>query len=108
MNFKEETKYKDRIGIYQIKNIINGKLYIGQTKDRFIERYWNHTWKLRNGTHENKHLQKSFIKYGEDNFEFSVLHILNDFENIDDLEIYYISLYDFNKLYNSIGSDGRS
>ena len=56
MQFINEEVYKDRVGIYQIKNLINNKLYIGQTLDRFIERYWNHAWKLNNQRHDNKYL----------------------------------------------------
>ena len=46
MIFNVDSDKKDKIGIYLIKNIINNNLYIGQTGDRFIERYWNHKWKL--------------------------------------------------------------
>ena len=100
MQFINKEVYRDRVGIYQIKNLINNKLYIGQTLDKFIERYWNHVWKLNNQRHDNKYLQNAWAKYGEDNFEFSVLHIFQDGENIDDLERYYIDQYDFNNLYN--------
>lgn len=100
MQFVDKDIYKDEVGIYRIKNLINGKLYIGQTLDRFIERYWNHLWKLNNHSHDNRHLQSAWDKYGEDSFEFSTIHILKENENIDDLERYYIQQYDFNSLYN--------
>lgn len=100
MQFINKNEMADRVGIYQIENLINHKKYIGQTSDRFIERFWNHLWKLKQGIHDNKHLQNAFNKFGEDNFEFSVLHILKDSEDIDDLEHHYISLFDFEQLYN--------
>lgn len=100
MEFINQKELKDKVGIYQIKNLKNNKIYIGQTSDRFIERYWNHLWKLTNNKHDNDHLQKSFNKYGTECFEFSVLHILQPEENIDELERKYINQYDKNILYN--------
>lgn len=92
MKFIDEEIYHNDIGIYQIKNLVNNKIYIGQTKERFIERYWHHQWKLKNGTHDNAHLQKAYNKYGENNFEFSVLEILENIE-LDEREKYWISYY---------------
>lgn len=100
MKFINVEKYKDKIGIYRIKNLINGKLYIGQTSDRFIERYWNHCWKLNNKTHDNNYLQNSWNKYGEENFEFSVIHVLKENEDIDQLEFDYIHMYKDYDTYN--------
>lgn len=61
-------------GIYAIRNTINGKMYIGYSvniKDRW--RY--HLSFLRSGKHDNSYLQRAWTKYGEDNFEFSILEI---------------------------------
>lgn len=59
-------------GIYGIKNIFDGKWYIGQSS-KCHERKIYHFWKLRIGKHYNNHLQFSFKKYGESAFEFHVL-----------------------------------
>lgn len=56
------------VGIYQILNTVNGKRYIGQSiqvRDRLNE----HTWKLRNNKHTNKHLQAAWNEYGADVFK---------------------------------------
>ncbi len=59
-------------GIYKIINKINGKYYIGSSKD--IKKRWSyHTQDLNKNTHNNIHLQKSWNKYGQDNFEFVVV-----------------------------------
>lgn len=81
-------------GIYAIKNKLNGKLYIGQTVN-LKKRSVSHFSDLRNGRHYNDHLQKSFLKYGEENFEFIVLEANDNFtkEELDLKEIYYISKY---------------
>ncbi|MED2737482.1 GIY-YIG nuclease family protein [Bacillus toyonensis] len=61
-----------RKGIYQIKNKINEKKYIGQSLD-IDKRLKSHLNSLSNGTHINKHLQKDYIKYGEETFEVSII-----------------------------------
>lgn len=99
MNFKEENKYRNDIGIYKITNIINGKCYVGQTSASFIKRYWHHKWCLNKGIHCNKYLQNAWNKYGCDNFIFEVIKILSTNEDIDELEKYYI------KKYNSTNSE---
>jgi group I intron endonuclease len=60
-------------GIYQILNKINGKKYVGSSKD--IRYRWNqsHRPQLRSGNHCNRHLQSAWNKYGEENFEFKKL-----------------------------------
>jgi group I intron endonuclease len=70
-------------GIYQIKNIINGKTYIGQTQN-FSTRKSMHFSELRGGYHHNQHLQNSFNKYGESNFIFEKLLELED--GMDEIE----------------------
>ena len=109
MDFIDINIYKDLQGLYLIRNLINNKIYIGKTEDRFIERYWHHIWKLNNQTHDNKYLQKSWNKYGEYNFSFEAIYILNKDDNINQLEIDYIKKYKLQKpgVYNMTdGGDG--
>lgn len=61
-------------GIYQIKNNINGKRYIGSTVN-FEARWRLHKINLNKGTHHSKHLQSSWNKNGESCFEFEILEI---------------------------------
>ena len=90
MVFRDEEKYKDNIGIYQIVNLVNGKVYVGQTIERFQRRYWHHNWCLNSHKHFNKYLQNEWDEYGENVFEFRIIHILKLEEDIDELEKYYI------------------
>lgn len=80
-------------GIYAIKNKINNKYYIGQSKD-FKQRWMEHRAQLRHGHHHNKHLQAAWTKYGEDSFEFSIVEECEDQELRNQREIYYIERYD--------------
>jgi group I intron endonuclease len=59
-------------GIYCIKNKINGKLYIGSSKDLDV-RAKRHFYLLKHGKHYNGSLQGAYNKYGEDNLCFENL-----------------------------------
>lgn len=80
-------------GIYGIRNKINGKMYIGKTQDSFGDRRDCHWASLNGGYGVNKYLQNAWNKYGEENFEFIVVHNCVNGESTDDineLEIKYI------------------
>lgn len=84
-------------GIYCIKNKINNKSYIGKSINIY-DRIRVHKSTLRSGTHENEHLQRSYNKYGEDNFDFFVLVENDNFSDSDLIEVerLYILLFQTN------------
>jgi group I intron endonuclease len=69
------------IGIYQIKNLINNKIYIGSSIN-LSEREYKHFWMLSNRTHDNEYLQNSYNKYGCENFIFEVIELCDENELI--------------------------
>lgn len=81
-------------GIYKIENLINHKVYIGQSKD--INKRWS-----RHRTNEhNIHLRRAFKKYGIENFSFEILIETYD---LDYWEIFLIQIYhsmDYENGYN--------
>lgn len=79
-------------GIYCIENITNNKKYIGQSI-HMTQRWSKHISELKNGHHDNDYLQKSWNKYGEENFKFYVLEYCEK-DLLDERESYYIELYD--------------
>ena len=83
-------------GIYRIRNLVNGKMYIGFTSMNFGDRRDSHFACLRNNYHFNHDLQNDFNKYGESNFVFEVVEEIesDDILKYQEKEIYYISLYD--------------
>lgn len=78
-------------GIYRIKNTITGKIYVGSSTN--INKRWiNHKSELLNQIHHNSHLQRSWNKYGNENFEFSVIEEVEDFDQLLIREQYYLDL----------------
>lgn len=69
-------------GVYQIRNLVNSKVYIGSTVTSFIYRWRQHHSKLKMGKHENAHLQSSYTKYGDSNFEYTILYVGTSLEDI--------------------------
>lgn len=79
------------IGIYKITNILNNKVYIGQSAS-IKSRWCNHKCGLRTNTHSSRHLQSSWNKYGEENFNFEVVEECS-IEELNDKESYYIDFH---------------
>lgn len=85
-------------GIYKITNLVNGKIYIGQSMDiekRFKEHISNCKYKRNN----NYALYKAFNKYGVGNFKFEIITLCS-VEELDNMEIKFI------EKYNSYGVNG--
>ena len=81
--------------IYKITNLINGKIYIGQTNNP-TRRFQEHRAKGYRNENE-KILYKAFDKYGIENFSFE---IVEETENYNEREQYWI------KFYNSLAPYG--
>lgn len=79
--------------IYQIRCVINGRVYVGQTHD-LRKREADHRQKLLRGNHYSKDLQSDFDKYGLDAFVFEVLEMNIPREDLDERERSWISLRD--------------
>lgn len=78
-------------GIYRITNKITGCEYIGASSN--IEKRWaKHKSELRGNYHHNPPLQRSWDKYGENNFEFNILEKCSK-EELLLREQYYVKLY---------------
>lgn len=79
--------------IYKIENLINHKIYIGQSNDP--ERRWDE--------HKNKSvkgrslIKDAILKYGEENFSFEVLGWFEDYDNKEQ---------EFILQYNSLAPNG--
>ena len=83
--------YMKIVGIYKITNLIDDKMYIGQTVN-YLKRKNTHLAYLRNGKHHNEHLQRAFNKYGEISFEITFLQEC-EVDELDKLETEYIKAF---------------
>lgn len=61
-------------GVYQIKNKVNGRYYIGSARD-IVNRFLTHLSKLINNACHNRRIQNDWNKYSYRNFEFSVIEV---------------------------------
>ena len=89
-------------GIYQIRNLVNGMLYLGSAK-KYRARYTQHLSYLRRGKHCNKRLQRAYDKYGPDNFVFEpICVVMGDIHERTDKEQEYLDCYEahWDKIYN--------
>lgn len=68
-------------GIYQIKNLITSKVYVGSSKNIY-KRWQDHRRNLRLNKHHSPYLQASWNKYGEDCFKFSILEKVADIDKL--------------------------
>lgn len=86
-------------GVYSVKNKVTGFAYIGSSNDVF-KRIYVHRSLLRNNHSHSRKLQEAWNIYGEDNFQFSVLHIVWTYEDLFKEELKEI--LDAELLYNEI------
>lgn len=94
--------------IYKITNTINGKVYVGQTRQDIPTRWKQHITQSSDGYHGKKtHFMYAIRKYGADAFIVEELEKCDD-SILDDREIYWIDYYKANiNGYNiAIGGSG--
>lgn len=84
-------KYTKKSGIYAITNNVNGRIYIGQSKN--IPKRWNnHTSTLNRGVGDNVLLQNDWTFLGSSCFTFVILECCET-HLLEERECFYISLY---------------
>lgn len=95
-------------GIYCIINNINNKKYIGKSIS-VKERFNYHLKDLEYNKHHSFHLQRSYNKYGKDNFSFEILATCPE-EYLTKLESKFINIFksDIRKFgYNIINRENK-
>lgn len=89
MSAKKELKdacklKKFKIGVFQIRNTVNGKIYVDSSVN--LDAIWNrHRMELQANGHRNEVLQQEWNAFGEANFRFEILSELEqkDTDNTD-------------------------
>jgi group I intron endonuclease len=76
-------EYQERVkpaGVYQVKNISNGKVLLGSSLN--LEGPLNrHKFMLKIGSHTNKALQKDWNEFGAGKFIFEILEVVKISDN---------------------------
>lgn len=104
-----------KTGVYAIVNLLDNKFYIGsaaycleiESQKGFYRRWYQHFYRLEKGIHHCIYLQRAWIKYGLENFEFRILEFVTS-ELCIEVEQNYLDLANPNLLYNMCGVAGSS
>ena len=79
--------------IYKVTNIINNKIYIGQTI---------HSLNIRKSQHERSHeygyktaFSNAIKKYGKENFIWEIINETDSIHHINTIESFYIDKYNY-------------
>ena len=70
--------------VYKIENLINGKIYVGQTKQKIEKRIEQHKYS------KNSLIGKAIQKYGLENFHYEIIEVCNSDEELNEREIFWI------------------
>jgi group I intron endonuclease len=76
--------------VYIIENLINKKIYIGQTIGSLQKRWWEHRWHARHNP--SFPLHRAIKKHGEENFTKKILGVAYNSVQLNHLENSYIVL----------------
>lgn len=79
------------VGVYQIRNTINDKIYIGSSTNIF-KRFRQHYDDIRKQKHRNVHMLQEYNKYGLDVFEWSVLEVVEQKDDLYNREQYWLDI----------------
>jgi hypothetical protein len=74
---EEYLQMKFKMGVFQIRNSVNGKVFVGSSLD--LKAIW-HAQKLQLevGMHQNTDLQKDWKEFGPENFCYEVLEEIHE------------------------------
>lgn len=76
--------------IYKYTNLINNKVYIGQTTQRLEDRDKKHLQQIN----DNTYFHRALMKYGRENFSLDLVEDNISQNDLDDKEKYYIDLFE--------------
>ena len=80
-------------GIYEIRNTINNKVYVGSAVN-LKKRWRNHQNDLKNGDHHSIKLQNAWNKYKADAFVFSVLEDVIEKTLLQEIEQKWMDIFE--------------
>ncbi len=93
------------MGVYQIKNMFDDKVYIGSSVN-ISQRISVHKSVLRRGSHQNQYLQRAWTKHGESAFCFTIVEVVDLATMLIEREQFHINRFPDN--YNLCSFAGRT
>jgi group I intron endonuclease len=94
-------------GVYQIKCLVDSKVYIGSTTKSFYKRWSQWKTNLKHNK-ANRHLQNAYNKYGADNFEFTVIEVIENEADVLSREQYWMDYHQSYLRENGYNFDRRA
>ena len=89
---REYKEGKRPIGVFRVRNTVNGKCFVGSSKDlsAILNR---HRFTLEHGSHANRALQRDWNEFGAEAFVFEVVDTLTpdeapDYDPAVDLRVF--------------------
>jgi len=79
--------------LYKIINLLNHKVYIGQSIHE-TERWRQHKYFGRNPEKTGQYIHRAISKYGIENFQYEVIAMCRSSEDTNELEVQLINQYD--------------
>jgi len=80
-------------GIYEIRNIISGRVYVGSSND-ITYRFRKHRERLNGGYHSSLRFQASWDKHGPGAFTFTILEVVEQRSDLHVREQHWIDALD--------------
>lgn len=90
-NYDKYSYLKNVMGIYRFRNTINGKVYIGQSKNIY-QRIGEHLRHAINDKHEHSkfHFYNALRKYPIDLWDIECIEVVENEEDLNERELFYI------------------
>ena len=83
--------------IYKATNLINNKIYIGQTINTLEYRMSQHIRDAANPNRKTVYFHNALRKYGAENFKFEIIDTANTQDELNEKERYWIAYYKSNQ-----------
>ena len=90
--------------VYKITNLINGKIYVGQTTESLKKRFSRHTGYQLN--YQDK-LHRSIKKYGKENFKIELIEEVENQQILNEREQFWITELNSIETGYNIKNDGE-